>query len=214
MFRRGCCLSLAFSFLACVGLAAATNEFDKEARFPLAAGSRLRLDLPVGELRVTGASQEAVSVRLHVKTRHGWAEDLERRVNIRLQPGREARLVIEGLDQARHWWNGAEVRAEILVPSNTHLDAHLGVGEMRVQGVSGDLRAHVGVGQVRIEVPEPGLYKSVRAHAGIGDVRHPFRGKAHGWLGKQFSGNYEGGSYRLDADVGVGQVSISEASSI
>jgi len=199
VFRRGRCLSLAFSFLACLGLAAATNEFDKEARFPLAAGSRLRLDIPVGELRVTGAGQEAVSVRLHVKTRHGWAE---------------ARLVIEGLDQAKRWWNGAEVRAEILVPSKTHLDAHLGVGEVRVEGVSGDLRAHVGVGQVRIEVPEPGLYKSVRAHAGIGDVRHPFRGKAHGWLGKQFSGNYEGGSYRLDADVGVGQVCISEAPSI
>jgi hypothetical protein len=195
-------------------LAAAANEFDKEARFPLAAGSRLRLDIPVGELRVTGASQEAVSVRLHVKTRNCRGEDLERRVHIRLQPGREARLVIEGLEQTKHWWNRAEVRAEILVPSRTHLDARLGVGEVRVQGVSGDLRAHVGVGQVCIEVPQPGLYKSVRAHAGIGEVRHPFRGKAHGWLGKQFSGNYADGSYRLDADVGVGEVRILEASSI
>lgn len=208
-----CCR--AFSLLvACLSLAllagAATQEFDKEARFPLPAGSRLRLDIPVGELRVLAGTEAAVSVRLHVKVKHGSAAQLERRMHIRLQGGGDARLVIDGLDDANGFWKRAEVHAEILVPAQTHLNAHVGVGEMRVEGVSGDLRAHVGVGEIRLEIADPALYKSVRAHAGIGEVRHPFHGKSHGWLGKSFSGNYERGLYRLDADVGVGEVRISE----
>lgn len=195
--------------------AAAAQGFEKQARFPLAVGKKLRVEMPVGELRVMGGSEPAVRVLVSVKARHGSAEEIERHLEIRFRPGeQEAVLEIRGLNDDNSPFRKAQVRAEVTVPSETHLRAKLGVGALRVQNVTGDLRAHVGVGELRLEVADPALYRTVRAEVGIGDVRHPFPGRATGWLGKKYQATFSQGRYRLDADVGVGDVRISESSTI
>lgn len=190
------------------------HSFEKQARFPLAASSRLRVELPVGELRVLGSSAPFVTVRLRVEPKRGDIDELERQIDIRFRPGSETRLDFTGMDKANGWFHRADVFAEVHVPSQTNLRAELGVGELRIQGVAGDLQIHVGVGELRVEVLDPTLYNSVRANAGIGEVQHPFRGASHGWLGKEFHGGYPEGRYRLEASVGVGEVRITEANTI
>lgn len=189
---------------------AAAETFEKEARFPLAAGSSLRVEMPVGQLRIVGGREPAVHVRLTVRVTRGSIEEARKRFEIDFQPGKEARLEIRMPSGFWNSFNKGEVTAEVAVPSETNLRADLGVGEMKIEGVFGDLRAHVGVGEMRLEVAEPSLYRSVRAHVGVGDVRHPFPGKVSGWLSKEYNGAFPEGRYRLDAEVGVGEIRISQ----
>jgi len=195
---------------------AAAQSFEKQARFPLAAGKRLRVSMGVGELRIQGGSQPEVRVLLHVTVRRGPVDEIERDVQIRFQPGEnEAELEIVGLKEHESPLRKIQVRAEITIPSETHLSTELGVGSLRIENVAGDLRAKLGVGEIRVELANPELYRSVHASVGIGDLRHqPFPGRATGWLGKKYEASFNRGRYRLEANVGVGDIRISESRTI
>lgn len=199
---------LLFAIAAFSGLAPAETFF-KDATFPLAPGSRLRVEMPVGEFRITGGSGSQLSVQLRVEVKRGSPAGIEKRIEISFRPGPEARLDIRTPEGVSHIFNKVEVHAEIRVPARTDLRAELGVGEMRVAGIEGNLRAHVGVGELRLEIPDKDIYRWVKATSGVGEVRHPFGGKTSGWLGKEYRGEFAKGEYRLEADVGVGEVSIS-----
>lgn len=195
--------------IAAFSVSAAAVSFSKEAAFPLAPGSRLRVDMPVGEFLITGGGGSQVAVQLRVEVKRGSPHDIERRIEIRFHPGPDARLEIRTPEGVSNIFNKVEVRAEIRVPARTDLRAELGVGEMRVTGIEGNLRAHVGVGELRLEIPDKDIYRWVKATSGVGEVRHPFGGRTSGWLGKEYRGEFAQGEYRLEADVGVGEVTIS-----
>ncbi len=209
-------------FLCLLG-AGMAGALERTERFSLEPGSRLRVKMPVGQLRIVGSRQAGVHVYLSVNTGLGSTPELERQIEIRFRPGPRAELEIRAPEGVQAAFSKFHMEAEVTVPFETHLDAELGVGGLRVRGVEGDLRAHVGVGELRLELSDPALYKSVRAEAGIGGINHPFRHGDHhkaggspppdkrGWLGRKYQSTFKGGRYRLDAAVGVGDVRISEA---
>ena len=176
------------------------QAFEKKLSYALAPGSKLRVEMKYGQLRIVGSQAPDVRVKIYVDERQTSLEEIVERLQVRYQPGgKEAQLRISGMKNPR---------VEVLIPSETHLRAHLRAGELRIQGVTGDLQANLWAGEMDLEVPEQNIYRFVRAHVGIGSVGHPFAGKTTGWLGKKFEAGFTRGRYRLDASVGVGDLSI------
>ncbi len=192
-----------------VGVGAAA---ERQHNFPFQPGSRLETHVGVGEVRIIAeGSASEIRVRLNIRRGGSRGDQALRDIQVKFRPGRSARLDIETPEGSRSVFNDIAIEAEIIVPRETHLRAELGVGNLRITGVQGDLDAHVGVGDLRVEVPDPAEYRSVHAEAGVGSVQHPFRsGRSRGWLGRSFSGGSPRGKYRLEAKVGVGDLKISE----
>jgi hypothetical protein len=100
-------------------------------------------------------------------------------------------------------------RWTVRMPAALAATVNLGVGDVRVLDLTGDVRVQVGVGDVELE----GLFDSVgeiRAASGVGDValRTPEgRTDGRGFIGHTLSGRGRGTS-EVRVDAGVGDVTI------
>ena len=100
-------------------------------------------------------------------------------------------------------------RWTVRVPAALAATVHLGVGDVSVLDVTGDVRVEVGVGDVRIEGPF-NSFGEIRAASGVGDatLRTPQgRTEGTGFIGHTLSGHGPGAS-TVHADAGVGDVTI------
>jgi DUF4097 and DUF4098 domain-containing protein YvlB len=97
----------------------------------------------------------------------------------------------------------------IQLPRPLAVSVKVGVGEVRVLDVSGDVSVAAGVGDLRIE-GEQASFGAIQATAGVGDVelRTPDgHREAEGFIGHSLSASGPGKS-RIEAKTGVGDVTI------
>ena len=208
-------LALALSLVAGAGSVAAARDRVLETEpqtFPVTKAHRVRLNFPVGELKVLPGDNAQVRFELRVRCRRGTLERCESMAN---------RLVLDShdqdgtlqltLDNYPKWNNkGFTVMATLLVPRAMPLRVEMGVGQLDIEGLAGDLDVDLGVGEADIRTSRVSA-KDVAVDTGIGDANIRGCGAGndhHGFIGS--SASWSGGTGRASVrlHVGVGDASV------
>jgi hypothetical protein len=174
---------------------------------------RVRLDFPVGELHVKATDGDEVRVELQVRCRRSGTEECQRKSRrLRLEhtnDGGVLRIRVEGYPKFNS--RGFSLEALVLVPRHLRMDVDMGVGELEVDGMAGDLDVELGVGDATILAPR-GAVKTVNVDVGIGDASlrtNGHRAHSRGWLGREVRWSEGGGASRIELSVGVGEGDVS-----
>jgi hypothetical protein len=180
--------------------------------FPVAAHERVRLEFPVGELKVVPTDEPRVRFELRVRCSGRSDERCEELAN---------RLVLDNDDEGTtlhlklhkfHQWSnhGMTVMGELRVPRSLSVKIEMGVGELDIDGIEGDLDVELGVGEAAIRAP--------RAHAGhvsvetgVGDANIHGGGsdtERHGFIGSHATWDAGSGHSAVRLHVGVGEATV------
>jgi hypothetical protein len=192
----------------------------------------VRLDAGVGDIKIVivdGATEVTIEVELKAR-RGGFFSSLksaQREVDeaeLRMDVSKGVlRLEVETESDDRHF----EERWTVELPTQLGCDLDLGVGDIEVHGLSGDLTVDIGVGDlvattvsgdlnIDIGVGEASVeaaaadYGSVDGSGGVGDARLTVRGdrvSSSGFVGKstEWTGS---GEHIIEISVGVGDAKV------
>ncbi len=203
----------------CAALAPAAHagERAKEIRrtFAVEEGRTVRLDLPVGEVRIEGADVAEVEAELRVTCRWGSDEDCERLLDqVDLESRTTSRrLVIELVSDSSWRKTKLEIEGDFRVPKRAALEVDMGVGELDISGMEADLLADLGVGELTIRMPAAKV-RSVGLDAGVGEAEllgagTRVEGRRSMLVGSEVYWDEGEGEARVRADVGVGEITVS-----
>jgi hypothetical protein len=207
-------LSLATAAIAPGAAPAGAKEIVRSFRqqIPMGGASRIHLDFPVGELRVEGWDNRQVDLDVAIACEGGTSRC--RKV------AQELRIVYNAAGgqleiHVKDWPSfgavrGLNVIATVHVPRNLTLRADLGVGEMTIQGIAGDLTAKVGVGEIQATLPKEAI-GSARLDAGIGEsslVAFGRRYSSSGLISRKLTWDRGTGHSRVKVDCGIGEIHV------
>jgi hypothetical protein len=177
----------------------------REASF--ASGGVVILDANVGDVHVRPTDHEG-KLRL-VITAHKqedataaphWVREFA--VN-----GSQAKIELEMPKHGQHSFD-----VTIYVPKRSDLRLNLEVGDLTIDGITGNTDAELGVGDLKMTVSDPHAYRAVAMSVHIGDVNAGAFGlEPSGFLGKSVEHKFDAGSYRLKLHTGIGDVSCTAA---
>lgn len=182
-------------------LAESFDPVVREASF--AAGGVVIVDANVGDVRVMANDQQG-KLRLVITSHKAddataaphWVREFA--VN-----GSQAKIVLQMPKHGEHNFD-----VTIYVPKQSDLRLNLEVGDLTIDGISGNTDAEVGVGDLKVTVSDPHAYRAVAMSVHIGDVHAGAFGlEPHGFLGKSVEREFGTGSYRLKLHTGIGDVS-------
>lgn len=179
------------------------------------AGQRLvALEAPVGTVRVEAGPAGRIEVeaavscsRLSRRCRE-LAENLQLRSRTR---GSSVEIAFEGYPKASIG-GVPKLTVTVRMPRELDLELEMGVGDVRIAGIVGDLSVDLGVGDVEIRLPEAAV-RSVTLDVGVGAAEldpEPRGSERSGFL---FLGNerrwHDGpGESDIEIDVGVGEATV------
>jgi hypothetical protein len=189
-------------FLLGIGRAVAEDFTPVVREASFAAGGVVILDANVGDVRVkpseddklrlviTSHKQEDASAAPH------WIREFA--VN-----GSQAKVALEMPKHGNHNFD-----VTLFVPKRSDLRLNLEVGDLSIEGITGNTDAELGIGDLHMMVPDPHAYRAVAMSVHIGDVNaSAFNLESHGFLGKSVHRDFSSGSYRLKLHTGIGDVS-------
>jgi hypothetical protein len=175
---------------------------------PLVGGGVLHIRLNVGELHIIRGADKA---NLHIRyTIHSNRESSLHNTR--------ANFEVRGSDGALEFYSpyggNTSIDAEIEVPDLTSLDVRAKVGEIQVDGITGDKFLSLSIGDIHVSAADVDDYRVVRAKTHIGDVDWHPKGRVNGmdrgengWLGQRLT--YKStGKYELKAEVWIGDVDL------
>jgi len=206
MFRK-----IALLILLAVPFAAAKEDFreTRSAVQPFVPGSTLHIDWRVGDLRIVKGTD---AHNIHIQyTIHSDRESNLHEAQVQIQTRRNDTTI----ESRTPYFGNTSIDADIEVPDPANLDVHLKVGDLRVEGITGDKTLAVKVGDIRVAVGDAPDYRMVRARTRIGDVDWSPKGwqtdnlnyGERGWLGGKLSYN-SNGKYELRAEVSIGDIDL------
>lgn len=206
-------LPFALLLLALAAPASAGETLQAQTKaWTVAEGSRLRFDFPVGELRVEATDDTKVRLELLVKCRSAGSERCERFArNLRLdvdQTAGELRVRVKGYPKFET--HNINLHGILLVPRSLHLKLEMGVGELEVDGIAGDLEVDLGIGEANLLL-DAARFQSASVDVGIGDATLRAQGKrrsSSGIVGRSVNWNEGSGSSRAKLHVGVGEATV------
>jgi hypothetical protein len=201
--RRICCVALCSLILPALGhiYAESFAPVVREASF--AAGGVVILDANVGDVRVMPADREG-KLRLVITPRKAddataaphWVREFA--VN-----GSQAKIALQMPKHGNH-----DFDVTLYVPRQSNLRLNLEVGDLSIEGITGNTDAELGVGDLKMTVSDPHAYRAVAISVHIGDVdASAFDLQPSGFLGKSVEHEFRAGSYRLKLHTGIGDVS-------
>jgi hypothetical protein len=177
----------------------------REASF--AAGGVVILDANVGDVHVMPTDHEG-KLRL-VITAHKQEDAMAAPHWVREFAVNGSQAKIE-LEMPKHGQHSFDVT--IYVPKRSDLRLNLEVGDLTIEGITGNTDAELGVGDLKMTVTDPHAYRAVAMSVHIGDVNAGAFGlEPSGFLGKSVERKFDGGSYRLKLHTGIGDVSCTAA---
>jgi hypothetical protein len=207
-------LSLATAATAPGAAPAGAKEIVRSFRqqIPMGGASRIHLDFPVGELRVEGWDNRQVDLDVAIACEGGTSRCRKVAQDLRIvynTAGGQLEIHV------RDWPSlgavrGLNVIATVHVPRTLTLRADLGVGEMTIQGIAGDLTAKVGVGEIQATLPKEAI-GSARLDAGIGEsslVAFGRRYSSSGLISRKLTWDRGTGHSRVKVDCGVGEIHV------
>ena len=203
--------------LAAAGAAHADSDVtvrSEAAQLPVQGARTLTLEVPVGEVNVVATDGDRVEARLQVRCDRGSDRCREKAANIRLRQARigdELELEVAGFPR-NNSGKSPSAHLEVLVPRALAVTLELGVGEVDVRGVEGDLDVELGVGEVRVEAPESAIGE-VTLDVGVGEAN--LRPRPQGtrssrflFLGNEVDWDGGAGRARVAVEVGVGEADV------
>lgn len=193
------------------GLAAAGDSRTIEAQAMLAPEQEVRLDFPVGELEIIAVEGNRWRMELEGRCKHGssrCAEHLED-IEIEIRESRGALRVEVAPHSKWRWWDKLQIEARVTHPAGNPLLVDMGVGELDIEGLTGDLEVDLGVGEVSVNLPAAAV-KSVYLDAGIGETELLVpdgwvEGERSFLIGSECSWREGIGTSRVHVEVGVGE---------
>lgn len=179
--------------------------------YPVTAKHRVKLEFPVGELQVVANDDTNVRLSLQVKCRGGEERCEERASRLKLDSDDAngvLRLKVTGYPKFNS--GGFTLQGTLQVPRALALDLEMGVGELTVSGIEGDLDVELGVGDASIHTPRQSV-RAVSVEAGVGDaeIRNAgSRSSSRGFIGRSVSWDDGPGRSRVSLHVGVGDAKV------
>lgn len=203
--------------LALVATPAAARTYKSEPRaYPTDGLSRVRIELSVGEMTIEGSDSDKVRLTLvlHCKRGGGWCEEKADEVEIDARRrGDELVIEIDDAWGAGDWWgdrDGWHVEALLQVPADLALDVEMGVGELEVTDMRGDLDVSLKIGEASVRMPEASV-RRVYGSVGIGEATiDSARGveTVSGLIGRKVRWSEGVGRSRVEVSVGIGELSL------
>jgi hypothetical protein len=180
--------------------------------YTVTAKHRIRIEFPVGELKVVPSDASTVRLDIKVRCRGRAEDDCEELAN---------RLVLDSDDSGGtlhlrlhkypRWHNhGMTVIGQLSVPRSLAIDVEMGVGELDISGLEGDIDVELGVGEATIHASRAQA-SHVSVETGIGDAE--IRGGGSGTRSRGFIGSHAswadgGGRSAVRLHVGVGDATV------
>jgi hypothetical protein len=201
--------------LALLALAAPARSETLQAQtkaWDVAPGVRFHLEFPVGHLRIEATNDSRVRLELQVRCDHGSpARCAERAKDLRLQVDQDSkslRVAIKGYP--RFSSNGFHVDGTLLVPKALESRIEMGVGELEMDGLAGNLDVDLGVGEATLRLDEVS-FGSADVEVGVGDAS--LRSKAgvrhsSGFISRTVRWNDGEGPSHVSLHVGVGDARV------
>ncbi|HXS81752.1 MAG TPA: hypothetical protein VN896_03455 [Methylomirabilota bacterium] len=180
--------------------------------YPVTSNHRVRLEFPVGELKVLATDEPHVRFDLRVRCRR-WSDErcAEMADRLILDSDDTGGTLNLKLHKFPHWNNhGMTVIGTLSVPRTLAVDIEMGVGELTISGIEGDLDVQLGVGEADIRALRSRA-GHVTVDTGIGDA--DIHGGGSGTRSRGFIGSHavwdEGqGRASVRLHVGVGDASV------
>ena len=179
---------------------------------PVANAQKIHLDFPVGELTVDpgDGGQVSLDVKVMCKQKTGRCADA----------AQDLKLVYDNSDdvfrlQMKRFpkWGGSKnmhVVAHITVPREMPAHIELGVGEMNIHGLAGDLDVDLGVGEVNVTLPKE-AFGSASLDTGIGEASLIAAGRHYesaGLVTRTLTWDKGTGRSKVTVDCGVGEIDV------
>ena len=179
--------------------------------YPVTAKHRVRLEFPVGDLKVVANDDTHVRLSLQVKCRGNEDRCEERARRLKLESddaGGVLSLKVTGYPKYNS--GGFNLQGTLQVPRALALRLEMGVGALSIDGVEGNLDVDLGVGEADISAPRHSV-RSVSVQTGVGDAEIRNAGTksaSHGFIGRTASWDAGTGGSRVDLHVGVGDATV------
>ena len=207
---------LALLLLPAVALPARADQ-DQTVRtftqsFPGAGVATVVLDIPVGEVSVTAADGPDVQVEIRFTCDPDHLTSCtERAKKATITAGRSNDRVDVRLTRGSGWGHrNLQVKAFITAPRRLAVKTDLGVGELHIDGFSGNVTADLGVGEVHVTAPEAAIH-SVSVDTGVGEGHLIAAGRhwsSEGLFTRDINWSEGTGSSRISVDCGVGEAHV------
>jgi len=221
-------LSIAVAW-ATIGIGADLRTLSET--FDATGVEELSIEAGVGRLDVAAGSDDEISIQIALKPRRGGFFSSMKRSQEEVDAAEITSEIIGGKLYVEVSSDSGDRRFEerwsVRMPARLALEAELGVGDVRIDGVEGGVEIDVGVGDVEVEVSrgdvsiELGVgdadiwglvtsYRSVEASGGVGGADIRVRGEdisESGFVGHRSSWTGDGES-EIDVEVGVGDATI------
>jgi hypothetical protein len=195
-------------------LPASADEVVRSFRqqIPIANAHQIRLDFPDAELNVDSVAGNQVGLDVKVKCREKTGRCADRAHELKLVYDNSGEVFKIEMKKFPKWRGAGKLKivAHITVPRDLALRAELGVGEMNVRGIAGDLNLNLGVGQVNVDLPKEAI-ASVNLDTGIGEASLVAAGRhisSSGLFAKELSWTKGTGRSKVTVDCGVGEIDV------
>ena len=168
------------------------------------------LKLPPGDFTIDSATDGRLSATIDVlcKVRGRVCDEQADRLSLEAKP-RNGRFLLNVAGVPSKMRNGMALRGRIRIPPGIQVAVDMGVGELEVNSLEGDLDVNLGVGKVSVRMPESAV-RFVEMSIGVGDGELVAAGhdvESRGWLGKRVDWTGKGKS-NVRVSLGVGEARI------
>lgn len=206
--------TMVLAALCSLGLATAVRAAEypvDQLSFPVPRDRAVRIEFPVGEFRVETTTGDKIEIELRAKCRGSSSRCEDRMRNLRVESddfGGKLRLEVKGYPKGPN--SGFSLIGVLRVPRDHSLEVQMGVGELVIEGVEGDLDVSLGVGEARIRTQE-GVVRDVDVATGIGDAdvrAHTGHVHRRGFIGSTASWDDGRGRASVSLHVGVGEADV------
>jgi hypothetical protein len=181
-------------------------------QIPVANAEKIHLDFPVGELNVDPGDGGQVGLDVKVMCREKTGRCADAAHDLKLvydNSGDVFRIQMKRFPKFGGSKN-MHVVAHITVPRELAVHAELGVGEMNIQGLTGNLDVDLGVGEVNVTLPKEAV-GSVNIDTGIGEASLIAAGRRYessGLMTRTIAWDKGTGHSKVTVDCGVGEIDV------
>ncbi len=166
----------------------------------------------VGELDAEATDGDSVRVEVAILCEKADDERCKRVADsISLKIRRTgSRLGVDVSDWPKLRDRGLSVKAHLLIPRKLGFEVDMGVGEVSIRGLEGDVEVDVGVGEISVVAPEKAM-GSVDMDTGVGKVDLVVGGhtiEGHGMVGGNLKWKEGTGPAHIELDSGVGDLRV------
>ena len=204
---------LASLFIALAAPASAGETLQAQTKaWSVTPDTRLHFEFPVGGLRVEATDDSKVRLELMVKCKNSDRDRCERFASrLRLdvdQDANDLRVKVEGYPKFGN--HDINLQGVLLVPRSLEVKLEMGVGDLEIDGLAGDLEIELGVGEADLTL-DSADYRTADIEVGVGDASLKASGKrrsSSGFLGRTVRWTEGSGPSRARLHIGVGDASV------